>query len=147
MNVILYMIQDDYRKLQKTTGAALATLTGELHEKVSDTELSIRLPGSAAVSVGACNYVFIDTLGKYYFRRQFEIENNTVIIHLKEDVRMNFATPILNLTCTVSRLQDESKANAYLLDPDYQAKAYKKHVQRNFPNSLDDFSFILMTVG
>lgn len=147
MNIILYTIQDDYRKLQKTVGTALATLTGDLHEKVSDTQLVVRVPGSAAASVGAANYAFIDTLGKYYFREQFEIENNTLLIHLKEDVRMNFATQILATECTVARVEDEKKANAYLLDPDYQAKAYKKHVQRNFPVTMNDFSFILMTVG
>lgn len=147
MNITLYAIQDDYRKLQKTVGTALVTLTGDLHEKVSDVQLVVRVPGSAAASVGAANYAFIDTLGKYYFREQFEIENNTLLIHLKEDVRMNFATQILATECTVARLENEKKANAYLLDENYQAKAYKKHVQRNFPNSIDNFSFILMTVG
>lgn len=147
MTITLYSITDDYRKLQKTVGTPLATLTGDLHERVSDIQLVVRVPGSAALSVGAANYAYIDTLGKYYFREQFEIENNTLLIHLKEDVRMNFATQILATECTVARLEDEKKANAYLLDPDYQAKAYKKYVQRNFPNSINDFSFILMTVG
>ena len=147
MNISLYTIQDDYRKLQKTVGTALTTLSGDLHEKVSDVQLVVRVPGSAAASVGAANYAYIDTLGKYYFREEFEIENNTLLIHLKEDVRMNFATQILATECTVARLENEKKANAYLLDANYQAKAYKKHVQRNFPNSIDNFSFILMTVG
>lgn len=147
MNISLYAIQDDRRKLQKTVGTPLATLTGDLHERVSDVQLVVRVPGSAAASVGAANYAFIDTLGKYYFREEFEIENNTLLIHLREDVRMNFAAQILATECTVSRVEDEKKANAYLLDADYQAKAYKKHVQRNFPNSMNDFSFILMTVG
>lgn len=147
MNISLYTIQDDYRKLQKTVGTALATLTGDLHEKVSDVQLVVRVPGLAAASVGAANYAYIDTLGKYYFREEFEIENNTLLIHLKEDVRMNFATQILATECTVARVENEKKANSYLLDANYQAKAYKKHVQRNFPNSIDNFSFILMTVG
>lgn len=147
MNISLYAIQDDRRKLQKTVGTPLTTLTGDLHERVSDVQLVVRVPGSVATSVGAANYAYIDTLGKYYFREQFEIENNTLLIHLKEDVRMNFATQILATECTVARVEDETKANAYLLDPDYQAKAYKKHVQRNFPVTMNDFSFILMTVG
>ena len=115
MTITLYNTTDDYRKLQKTVGTPLATLTGDLHERVSDIQLVVRVPGSAALSVGAANYAYIDTLGKYYFREEFE--------------------------------EEEKKANAYLLDPDYQAKAYKKHVQRNFPVTLNDFSYILMTVG
>lgn len=145
MNISLYTIQDDYRKLQKTVGTALTTLTGDLHEKVSDVQLVVRVPGSAAASVGAANYAFIDTLGKYYFREEFEIENNTLLIHLKEDVRMNFAAQILATTATVNR--SASNWQGFLYDQGYQVLAYKTAAIRNFPNAIDDDTMILTTVG
>ena len=145
MNISLYTIQDDYRKLQKTVGTALATLTGDLHEKVSDTQLVVRVPGSAAASVGAANYAYIDTLGKYYFREEFEIENNTLLIHLKEDVRMNFSTQILATSATVNR--SASNWQGFLYDQGYQVLAYKTAAIRNYPNAIDDDTMILTTVG
>lgn len=145
MNISLYTIQDDYRKLQKTVGTALATLTGDLHEKVSDVQLVVRVPGSAVASVGAANYAYIDTLGKYYFREEFEIENNTLLIHLKEDVRMNFAVQILATSATVNR--SASNWQGFLYDQGYQVLAYKTAAIRNFPNAIDDDTMILTTVG
>lgn len=145
MVITLYSTTDDYRKLQKTVGTALATLTGDLHEKVSDVQLVVRVPGSAANSVGAANYAYIDTLGKYYFREGFEIENNTLLIHLKEDVRMNFATQILATTATVNR--SASNWQGFLYDQGYQVLAYKTAAIRNFPTAIDDDTMILTTVG
>lgn len=147
MVITFYRTMDDYRVLNKTLGTALGSAAGVLHERVSVTQLSIKVPSSFFNYITQSNYVMIDTFQKYYFLNTYEIENDCVIINLKEDVRMSFATQIRGITATVSRVEDPTKANAYLLDNQYQAKAYKKYVHRTFPNSFEDFSYILMTVG
>lgn len=147
MTITFYRSADDYRTVNKNLGAALGTASGVLHERVSDLQFTVRVPSQYFNYITQANIVMVDTFQKYYFLESYEVQHDCVFINLVEDVRMSYATQIRAMECTVARLEDEKKANAYLLDPDYQAKAYKKHVQRNFPNSINDFSFILMTVG
>lgn len=147
MTITFYRTADDYRKVDKVLGAPLGTAIGELHERVNDLQFTVRVPSQYFNYITQANIVMVDTFQKYYFLESYEIQNDCVYINLVEDVRMSYATQIKAMECTVSRLEDERKANAYLLDPQYQAKAYKKRVQRNFPVTINDFSFILMTVG
>lgn len=47
MTLTFYTVTDDYRKLDKTLGTAVASYTGELRETVNDLEMDIVLPGTA----------------------------------------------------------------------------------------------------
>ena len=145
MVITFYRTTDDYRKLDKTLGTALGTASGQLHERVSDVQISVKIPSALFNVVTQSNYVMVDTFQKYYFLRTYEVENDCVIINLYEDVRMSFATQIKNVNATVAR--QENLKNGYLLDERYKAKTYKKIVHKEFPVSLDDMSIILMTVG
>lgn len=145
MVVTFYNVTDDYRKLDKTLGTALGTASGHLHERVSDTQISVKIPSTLFNVVTQSNYAMVDTFQKYYFLRTYEVENDCVIINLFEDVRMSFSAQIKNVNATVAR--QENLKNGYLLDERYKAKTYKKIVHKEFPNALDDMSIILMTVG
>lgn len=147
MTLTFYSITDDFRKLDKTVGTSTGSSTGELHERVNDLQFTVRLPGTMATIAGGANYCYVDLFGKYYFVRSLEVENNTVYVTLYEDVRMNFATQIKAMPATITRTANERKADAYLLDNKYIAKAYRQITTKDFPNELTDFSFILMTVG
>lgn len=66
---------------------------------------------------------------------------------LESDPLQSFAAEIKAVPATITRTENERKADAYLLDNKYIAKSYRQIVTKDFPNELSDYSFILMTVG
>ena len=147
MVVTFYNTPSDPREVSKSLGTSTGSATGVLHEKVNSINMTVRLPGTCYNIVTQSNYVMLDLTQKYYFIESYEVQNDCCYIVLKEDVLMSYATQIKTLRCTVARTENETKANAYLIDQQYKAKAYKKYVQRLFPNSIENWSYILMTVG
>lgn len=145
MNITLYSTTSPAIQVNKTL-TQRASITGEPHEIISDKEMTLRLAIGNLANVKASNYCLIPETGKYYFiNPDYKIENQSVIIALKEDVLMSFKTQLLAQTCTVSR--NESLSNAYLLDNGYQLKAYNIIATRPFPQGLENESIILMTIG
>lgn len=145
MVVTFYQVTDDPRKLNKTLGTALGTATGQLHKKTNNLQLDIKVPGTFHNIITQSNYVMLDLFQKYYYRESYDIENDCVIINLKEDVRMSWATQIRQVETTVSR--STSGYNGYLKDANYNALAFAGIQYKAFPNALDDTSCILVTVG
>ena len=140
-----YKTASDYRKLNKALGTPLGTAQGYLHERINDISMVIRLPGEYLNYCQSANIVYSSVTEKYYFLESYDVENNTVLMRLKEDVRYNFRNQLLNTSCTI--LRTESNANAYLLDNGYQIMAYDNIVAKTFPAGLTDESIILLTVG
>lgn len=140
-----YKTPSDYRALNKALGTALGTAQGYLHERINDISMVIQLPGEYLNYIQNANIVYSSVTEKYYFLEGYDVENNTVLMRLKEDVRYNFRNQILNTSCTI--LRTESNANAYLLDNGYQIMAYDNIVAKAFPTGLTDESIILLTVG
>ena len=147
MVVTFYNTPSDPRVVNKTLGTSTGSATGVLHERVNSINMTVRLPGTCYNVVTQSNYLMLDLTQKYYYIESYEVQNDCCYIVLKEDVLMSYATQIEALRCTVARTESETKANAYLIDQQYKAKAYKKYVQRLFPNSVENWSYILMTVG
>lgn len=145
MNIKLYSTTSPAIKVNKAL-VQKSDITGEPHEIVSDKEMTLRLAIGNLASVKASNYCYIGETGKYYYiNPDYKIENQSVIIALKEDVLMSFKTAIYSQTCTVSK--NENSSNSYLYDDGYQLLAYKNIVTKEFPQGLTDNSIILMTVG
>lgn len=92
------------------------------------------------------NYAYIPSLGKYYYvAAPTKAMGDTVLLQLTEDVIMTLKEKIKTLTCTVAK--NENVADAYLFDDAYKVKAYRDIVTQPFPNSLDQNSIVLMTLG
>lgn len=145
MNITLYSTSSPAIQVNKTL-TQRASITGEPHEIVSDKEMTLRLAIGNLANVKASNYCYIGETGKYYFiNPDYKIENQSVIIALKEDVLMSFKTQLLAQTVTVSR--NENLSNAYLYDNGYQLLAYKNIVTKTFPVGIDTDTIILMTIG
>lgn len=145
MNIKLYRTTSPAIKVNKAL-TQRADITGEPHEIISDKEMTLRLAIGNLANVKASNFCYIAETGKYYFiSPDYKIENQSVIIALKEDVLMSFKTAIYSQTCTVSK--NENSSNSYLYDDGYQLLAYKNIVTKEFPQGLTDNSIILMTVG
>lgn len=145
MNITLYSTSSPAIQVNKTL-TQRASITGEPHEIVSDKEMTLRLAIGNLANVKASNYCLIAETGKYYYiNPDYKIENQSVIIALKEDVLMSFKTQLLAQTVTVSR--NENLSNAYLYDNGYQLLAYKNIVTKTFPVGIDTDTIILMTIG
>ena len=147
MVITFYNTPSDPRKVEKVLGTSTGSAVGVLHERVNSISMTVRLPGTCYNIVTQSNYVMLDLTQKYYFIEGYDVQNDCCYINLREDVLMSYKTQIQAMWCTVARTEDETRANAYLIDPQYKAKAYKKYVQRLFPNSVENWSYILMTVG
>lgn len=145
MVITFYNVTDDYRKLDKTLGTAVGSATGHLHEVVSDTQLRVKIPGSLSSVVSGSNYAHVDTFGRYYYLRTFEIENDCIIINLYEDVRKSFAAEIKNVVTTIDR--NSSEYNGYLRDKNYNALSYEGVQYKTFPHGMEDTTCVLVTVG
>lgn len=147
MTITFYNTPSDPRKVEKVLRTSTGSAIGVLHERVNSISMVVRLPGTCYNIVTQSNYVMLDLTQKYYFIEGYDVQNDCCYINLREDVLMSYKTQIEALRCTVARTESETRANAYLIDPQYKAKAYKKYVQRLFPNSVENWSYILMTVG
>ena len=145
MNITLYSTNSPMIQVNKSL-TQRASITGEPHEIISDKEMTLRLTIGNLANVKLSNYCLIPETGKYYYiNPDYKIENQSVIIALKEDVLMSFKTQLLAQTCTISK--NENIANSYLYDDGYQLLAYKNIVCKSFPNGLDNDTLILMTIG
>lgn len=145
MNITLYSTTSPAIQVNKAI-TQRASITGEPHEIISDIEMTLRLSISALSNVKASNYCHIPETGKYYYiQPDYKIENQSVIIALKEDVLMSFKSQLLTQTCTISR--NENISNAYLFDNGYQLLSYKNIVCKMFPVGIDTDTIVLMTIG
>lgn len=145
MVITFYKIACDYRVADKSLGNSTGSATGVLHTRENSLKMAVKIPSSLFNVVTTSNYCFIDTTQTYYYLDSYDIENDCVIINITQDVRKTWAAQILGVTATVMR--QEQIAQAYLNDSEYQAMAYQAIATKRFSGELNDFSYILMTVG
>ena len=147
INISLYQITDAENVVPKTLGTAVSTHTITLKDGCSIDKPTVSFSGSSAI-MATVNYAYIDAFGRYYFIRDRNMTVNGVCeLTLESDPLQSFSAQLLAIPATITRTQNERLADAYLVDNKYIAKSYKQIVTRDFPNELNDFSFILMTVG
>ena len=147
INISLYQITDAENVVPKTLGTAVSTHTITLKDGCSIDKPTVSFSGGSAI-MATVNYAYIDAFGRYYFIRDRNMTVNGVCeLTLESDPLQSFSTQLLAIPATITRTQNERLADAYLVDNKYMAKSYKQIVTRDFPNELNDFSFILMTVG
>ena len=145
MNIKLYNTTSPKIKVNKTLNL-VADITGEPHDIVSETDMSVRLSIGHLQGVQGSNYCYIASTGKYYFiSPNYQIDNQSVIVNLHEDVLMSLKTELLAQTCTISK--NEFLSDAYLYDDNYKIDAFNKIVTKEFPNGFDTESIVLWTTG
>lgn len=143
----LYQITDAENVVPKNLGTAVATHTIVLKEGCSIDRPVVTFSGGSA-DMAPLNYAYIDAFGRYYYIRERNVIAYGVCeLTLESDPLQSFWDSLQNVEATVTRQEDKDKADAYLVDGKYMAKSYKQITTRDFPNSLDDFSYILMCVG
>lgn len=144
MNIILYSTNSPRNKVNKSL-TQIASITGESNESIGKVNTTFILSKTYIDNVKSSNYLYSGITGLYYFIENYEIKNQTIKIIAKQDVLMNFKTPLLAQTCTISK--NENLSNAYMYDDGYKLLSYKNIVTKTFPSGIDNNTIILMTVG
>lgn len=145
MKVYIYKTESEKNKLNKQL-----ELVKEINVKLlNNTEILkpiIEVSHIPIKDLTTANYMYIPDFNRYYFIDNIELmTGNNVYISGSVDVLMSYMADILNLKGTVKRA--ESLKNGYIPDEHYKSVAYSQIVTKRFPNSMNEDSFILMTVG
>ena len=92
------------------------------------------------------NYLYDNATDRYYYIENISMEDGgRCTLYCNVDVLMSFSNEIKKVVGTIDR--NENKKNGYLYDSNYKAYAYNQIVTKRFPNSMNDDSIILITVG
>ena len=145
INISLYQISEAENVMPKTIPTPISTHTITLKDGCSIDNPTVSFSGGAAI-MATVNYAYIDAFGRYYFITDRNMLINGVCeLTLLSDPLQSFDTQIKTVTATINR--NEYIAQGYLNDSNYQAMAYEAIATKRFSGELNDFSYILMTVG
>lgn len=143
----LYQVSDDLNVMGKTIPTATSTHTIKLKDGCSIDRPVVTFSAMAS-ALAPLNYAYIDTFQRYYWIvDRKSLVNGVMELTLESDPLQSFMTEIKNAHATITRNENKTLADAYIMDEKYMAKTYKQIVTLDFPTMLTDFSFILMTVG
>lgn len=144
MEIKLYKCSDDISVVSKN-------LTNEivLNNTISKHEIDILSPIiniNTTENLSSYNYMYIERYGRYYYINNIKILNNNLWeIKGTVDVLKTYENGIRKLYGTVTR--NENFYNGYLVDSQFTSTNYRQIVTKKFPNSMENDTFILMTVG
>lgn len=143
--IALYQYTGDSRVVSKQLGTAVSEHTFLLKDGCSIDKPVISFSAPANI-MATLNYAYIADFGRYYWivDRNSTV-NGVVELTLESDPWMSFDTQLRGVTATVDR--SASNWQGFLYDNGYQILAYKTAAIRNFPNSIDNDTMILTTVG
>lgn len=92
------------------------------------------------------NYCYCPTFNRYYYINNITyLSGGRAVLNCAVDVLMTWKKNIKAITGTVDR--NENINNGYIVDGEYKALVYKQITTKAFPNSLNDDTTYIMTVG
>lgn len=119
------------------------TLTGYLRDSSSITDPTFILERSNPTGF---NYAYIPEFERYYFVTGISSDaTNLVAVACHVDVLMTYKEQIKQMRAVIRR--QEFNYNLMLDDNIFKAYANPKFKLRKFPNSFNDFSYILAVAG
>lgn len=141
----LFQYSGDPRIVSKILGTPVSEHTFLLKEGCSIDRPVIQFSAAANI-MATLNYSYIPDFGRYYWiTDRNSIVNGVIELTLESDPWTSFATQLRAVKATVDR--SASHWQGFLYDNGYQILAYKTSAIRNFPNSIDNDTMILTTVG
>lgn len=144
MTITLYRNSSIPNKVVKNL-TQVTSITGTLRAGTSILSPSILLEGASLTSINY-NYFKVNEWNRYYFLGPVEYGiKDTVTITGVVDVLMSFASDILKARAIIER--QENLWNMYLNDNGVIMNQNYKHKIKKFPNSFNDFSYILALAG
>lgn len=91
------------------------------------------------------NYVYVDDLERYYYIRNWTMENGYVTLECEVDVLMSFKNAIKQQNVIVAR--QENKFNMYLEDSKYNILSSNSVRTVQFPSGFTGLSLVMGVVG
>lgn len=141
-SITLYQNTSDNRVVSKSLGNALE-LTGTLRNECSITEPSIEIQ---ATNLAGYNYMYIPSFNRYYYIKDIvSVRNNLWRVDCKVDVLMTYASGIRSARGVVKR--QRTQYNLYLEDGELPIYQDTFTVTKNFPNALEEESYLLVVAG
>lgn len=143
MTIVLYRNSSVANKVDKNI-TEVATLTGALRSGTSVISPSFLITGTNANL--NFNYFKVEEWNRYYFTGPPKMEvTGTMVLNGMVDVLMSFKSDIRKTRAIISR--QEFLYNMYLDDAKVVMNQNPKHKIVAFPNSFNDFSYILAIAG
>ena len=146
MTITFYNNESDRKLLDKKITVVKAVSNAKIVNETDILNPTILISrGFYDTYILKANYIFIDSLKRYYYINNISFVESMVQISCSVDVLMSYKNEIRNITCTISR--NQNLKNGYLNDDNYNIQAYKQVVCKMFPNAINNDSIILMTAG
>lgn len=147
MTITLYTISDDSRQLVKEADNdhKLGELTAIFKGDVDILNPVLEIAYSA--SYAAANYLYISSLGRYYFINKITVSAQRMYLECSVDVLMTYAEEILDLDAIIARQEDKNEAQFYLSDGMFRILQPKDVVPLPFPEAFDSKGSFVLTVG
>lgn len=143
MTITIYKISDDRRVVNKTLGTAVATLTAIIKNDADILYPVLEVAYNS--SVLTANYLYIDTLQRYYYIKNIKLDRQRIFLECEVDVLKSYYNEIKNLNCVVSR--QENNYNTYLNDGVWRNLQPKEVITLPFTQSFYRPCNFVMTVG
>ena len=143
MVIKLYKVLDDPLCVNKALTNEL-NVSGVAKDPVNITAPIIEVEADNATLAGY-NYAYIEDYARYYFVEPTNNSYKLNTLSLRCDILTSAKVWLLARNATVTR--NEVLYNAYLEDPNFSSYAYTNIVTKNFPQSINMDSIVLMTVG
>lgn len=147
MNVTFYKNHSDKIVVDKVlTQVGVTISNASIKENISITDPVFTLHDFTGFNPATCNYVYIDTLNRYYYITDIRLINGSVYeVYCHVDVLNSFASGIRGNTAVIAR--QKNLGSLYYQDGVFKTKAYSKYDIIQFPNGFNGFHYVLTVAG
>lgn len=145
MQGTFYVNKSDKRKIQKSITQIDSPSELHLLDNCSLINPTFKIADFAKYM--DANYIYVDTLRRYYFINDIEFSQGLSLLHCTVDVLYTWRNAILDQSALITRSQ--SSFNTYLVDDKLCAENRETVRVKEFPDGFDENvqSFILCCVG
>lgn len=146
MNVTFYGTSSDRRSVNKTLTQIYSV--SNLVLKDNDSLTDIHIDVSSFSNWQQVNYIYVDSLNRYYYAKPEPLIGNMIRFKCHIDVLMSHKQSILNLNAIINR--SSSVSNDYLVDNEQGLLNYKTQHIINFPSNMafnNSLTYILTVAG
>lgn len=146
MNATFYYNKSDKRYLNKSLEAKYSNIPLQVLEPSSVVNPTLKVSSGL---IGQCvNYVYVNELERYYYIKDWIMENGYILLECEVDVLMSYRNQIKAQNVIVSR--QEKQYNLYQTDPKQKFYNTNATVVKEFPTkpfNIQTSQFILALNG
>lgn len=143
MQATFYENKSDERYLNKIITSKYSNIPIEVLTPTNVVSPSLKV--SSGLIGQNVNYLYISDIERYYYIRNWNMENGYIQLDCEVDVLMSFKSSIQNQNVIVSRQRDYY--DRYLEDDKIKVRNYDCIRTLQFPNGFDSLNIILGVVG